>query len=368
MKLQRVRAMARKEWWHLIRDPRGLAMIILMPVMLLFLFGYAIRLDIVNAPIGIYQENQDAESNELVQRFDASNAFKVQNIYRSKAQLKAAIQQGEIWAGLIIPHDYARQLYQKEAKLQLLIDGVDANTARIVRNYAIGLVNNYIQEKLGVDPPIKIEDRVWFNETIDSRYAIIPGLIALIMAVIGALMTSLTVAREMEQGNIVMLRTTPLSRGEFLLGKLLPYFLIGMGDLILAVSVSHFIFDVPFRGSFFELALVGGLFLLVVMVQGSLISIVAGNQLLASQMAMLSTFLPSFLLSGFIFAIENMPNVLQYLTLIVPARYMVLLSKGIFLKGVSITVLWLDILILTVLLVLLTRIMLHKAKKLGLLQ
>lgn len=365
--MQRVSAMARKEWWHLFRDPRGLAMIILMPVMLLFLFGYAIRLDIVNAPIGVLQQSHDAKANEIVHRFEASRAFEIKHYYSSKESLREAIQSGEIWAGLVIPEDYTRQLSQQQADIQLLIDGVDANTARIVRNYAIGLVNTYALEMLNGDPPIRIEDRVWFNESIDSRFAIIPGLIALIMAVVGALMTSLTVAREMEQGNLVMLRTTPLRRSEFLLGKLLPYFFIGMADLCLAVTVSYFIFDVPFRGEFYQLALAGGLFLLVVMVQGALISIVAGNQLLASQMAMISTFLPSFLLSGFIFAIENMPTVLQYLTIVVPARYLVVLSKGVFLKGVSLTVLWLDVMVLCILLLVLTRVMLHKAKKLGLL-
>ena len=368
MNLQRIRAMARKEWWHLLRDPRGLGLILLMPVMLLFLFGYAIRLDIQDAPIGVLQEAHDAQANALVAQFAASRSFRIVAYYPDRAALGTALQDGEIWAGLVVPHDYARRLAHGDAQLQLLLDGVDANTARMLRNYALALVRGYALSLNDHDPPLQIDERVWFNQGVESRIAIIPGLIALIMAVIGALMTSLTVAREMEQGNLVMLRTTPLQRGEFLLGKLLPYFVIGMGDLLLAVAVAVWAFDVPLRGSLWQLSLVSGLFLLVVMVQGALISIVAGNQLLASQMAMISTFLPAFLLSGFIFAIDNMPVVLQYLTMIVPARYLVVLSKAMFLKGVGLTLLWGQAAILLLVLLVLVRVMLTKANKLGLLK
>ena len=187
------------------------------------------------------------------------------------------------------------------------------------------------------------------------------------MAVIGALMTSLTVAKEIELGNLVMLRTTPLTRSEFLAGKLIPYFFIGMFDLLIAVAAAVFIFDVPLRGSIVELTLVSALFLLVVMLQGMLISIIAGQQVLASQMALVSTFLPAFLLSGFIFAIENMPVALQYLTYLVPARYYVALSKSIFLKGISPIVLWTEVIALAAIALLLSRLVLLRAKKLGLL-
>ena len=208
---------------------------------------------------------------------------------------------------------------------------------------------------------------MWFNEARESRVAIVPGVIAIVMAVIGALMTSLTIAREMEQGNLVMLRTTPLTRGEFLLGKLSPYFFIGMADLLVASSAAVFIFNVPLRGSIPELVLISSLFLLVVMVQGALISIIAGNQLLASQMSLVSTFLPAFLLSGFVFAIENMPVALQYITMIVPARYYVALAKLIFLKGVSPLVVWTEVATLLAILGVLASVAYIKSKKLGLL-
>jgi ABC-2 type transport system permease protein len=367
MKLQHVRAMARKEWWHLMRDPRSLALILLMPLMLLFLFGYAVRLDINEAPIGVLQETADAQSNDIVARFDASHAFRVAARFRDRRALRTALQTGMIWAALVVPHDYARQLQRGDALLQLLLDGVDANTARLLRNYASVLVNDYALSLSGRTPLIRIEDRSWFNEARESRLAIVPGVIAIVMAVIGALMTSLTIAREMEYGNLVMLRTTPLTRGEFLVGKLFPYVIIGMADLLLAVGAAVYVFDVPLRGSLAALSLVSVLFILVVMLQGALISMVAGNQMLASQMSLVSTFLPAFLLSGFIFAIDNMPVALQYLTYIVPARYYVALSKLIFLKGVSPLLVWTEVVALFTMSLLFMRIAFMRSRRLGLL-
>ncbi|WP_455202435.1 ABC transporter permease [Kaarinaea lacus] len=366
MRMQHIRAMARKEWWHLFRDPRSLALILLMPTMLLFLFGYAIRLDITEAPIGVFQESRDGLANELAAHLDASHAFQVTHYFINRDQLRDAIQQGDVWGVIVIPASFSRAMLNHDAQLQLITDGVDANTARLIRNYTQALINDYLIQN-GMQPPIQLEDRTWFNEARESRLAIVPGVIAIVMAVIGALMTSLTIAREMEQGNLVMLRTTALTRGEFLVGKLFPYFLIGMADLAVATLAAVYVFDVPLRGSLFELVLVASLFLLVVMLQGALISIAAGNQMLASQMSMVSTFLPAFLLSGFVFAIENMPTVLQYITYIVPARYFVTLSKLIFLKGVSPFVLWSEVLILSIILALLARITFVRVKKLGLL-
>jgi len=367
MRMQHVRAMARKEWWHLFRDPRSLAMILLMPTMLLFLFGYAIRLDITEAPIGVLQESRDALTDDLASHLDASRAFQVTHIFKSRPQLREAIQRGDVWGAIVIPASFTRDMLNGDATLQLITDGVDANTARLIRNYTQAMVNDYLIHN-GLQPPIQLEDRTWFNEAKESRIAIVPGVIAIVMAVIGALMTSLTIAREMEQGNLVMLRTTALTRGEFLVGKLFPYFFIGLADLAVAVLAAVYVFDVPLRGSVLELVLISSLFLLVVMLQGALISIAAGNQMLASQMSMVSTFLPAFLLSGFVFAIENMPTVLQYITYIVPARYFVSLSKLIFLKGVSPFVLWTEVLALTIMLLVLARVTYVRVKKLGLLQ
>jgi ABC-2 type transport system permease protein len=364
--LQHVRAMARKETWHLMRDPRSLALILLMPTMLLFLFGYAIRLDITEAPIGVLQEAPDAVSTDLAARLDASHAFHVTAPFTERRALRRALQEGRIWAAVVIPRTFAADLREGHARLQLLLDGVDANSARLVRGYTLALVSDYARS-LGHDPPLLIEDRTWFNQARESRVAIIPGVIAVVMAVIGALMTSLTIAREMESSNLVMLRTAPLTRAEFLVGKLAPYFVIGMADFLVATLTAVFVFDVPLRGSVPELTLVSALFLLCVMLQGAIISVTAGNQMLAAQMSLISTFLPAFLLSGFIYAIENMPTALQYITVVVPARYYVALARVIFLKGISPFVLWTEVLALAVMCLFLARVALARSRKLGLL-
>jgi ABC-2 type transport system permease protein len=366
MRLQHVRAVARKEWWHLLRDPRSLALILLMPSMLLFLFGYALRLDITNLPLGVLQESPDATSNAIVAHFDASAAFEVVTRYTDRRQLEADLQHGAVAAALVLPRELNRDIAAGRGAMQLLLDGVDANSARLAQNYANAIVADYLQQELGLRLPIEIRDRSWFNETRESRLAIVPGVIAVVMAVIGALMTSLTIAREIEAGNLVMLRTTALRKNEFLLGKMLPYFVIGMADLAVAALSAVYLFDVPLRGSVIGLVLVSALFLVVVMLQGALLSIVAGGQMLAAQMSLVSTFLPAFLLSGFVFAIENMPQALQYVTVIVPARYYVALSKLIFLKGVTPLLLWTEVAALVAILLLLLRVVTLKARRLGL--
>ncbi len=365
MNRQHVYAMARKEWRQLLRDWRSLALILLMPSMLLFLFGYAIRLDISHAPIAIVQESRDGAANALAARFAGSQAFHVVLRASDRRTAENALHAGAVWAVLIIPADFAAALHSGQAVAQWLADGVDANSARLLRNYALAVIDQYARDQ-GYTPALRLEERTRFNETHESRLAIIPGVIAIVMAVIGALMTSLIIAREVELGNLVMLRTTPLNSREFLLGKLLPYFCIGMAELVVALAVAVYVFDVPLRGSVCWLALLSALFLAVVMLQGALLSTLAGNQLLASQLALISTFLPAFLLSGFIFPIANMPAALRYLTLLVPARYYVSLSRVIFLKGMSPLALWSEGAILMVMLLALLRLTLWQIRKLGL--
>jgi ABC-2 type transport system permease protein len=366
MRWRNVRAMARKETRHLLRDARSLALMFLMPTIMLFLYGYAIRLDIMEAPIGILQESADVASDDLAARFAASRAFDVVAHYRDRHELAASIQNGRVWAAVVIPHDFAGDLRRGQASVQLILDGTDANTARIVRNYALALVDAYALSLSGAAPAVRVDSRTWFNESNESRYAIVPGVIVLVMSVVGALMTALTIAREVELGNIVMLRTTPLSRGEFLAGKLIPYFFVGMIDVLCAVAAAVLVFDIPLRGSVGAIASVSALFLLVVMCQGAFISLVAGSQMLSSQLVQITTFMPAFLLSGAIYAIGNMPLWLQYATLIFPARYFVALSKGIFLKGVSPLALWPAVAALALLLLALGSLLYRRAGRLGL--
>lgn len=365
MNLRRVFTVAAKEVRHLLRDPRSLALMFLLPAMMLFIYGYGIRLDLRSAPLGVLQESQDADSRELAAHFSASPAFDTRR-YASRQALRDAVDRREVWAAVVIPRDYAQDLRAGRATVQLLLDGMDANTARLLRNEVMQLVSDLANARSRPSAMVTVEMRTWFNETSESRYAIVPGVIVMVMGVVGTLMTALTIAREMESGNMVLLRTTPLARGEFLAGKLLPYFVVGMVDVAGCVLAAAFIFDVPVRGSLLQLAGVSALFLLVVMAQGALISLNAGNQVLAAQMVQVTTFLPAFLLSGAVYAIANMPEAVQVATFIVPARYFVTLSKAIFIKGTTVGILWVNVGALTLQLAVLTFAFLRRGRVLGL--
>lgn len=366
MKLRNVLAIARKEVRHLVRDMRSLALMFLLPTMMLFIYGYAIRLDITHAPVGILLEEHDASARDIAALFEGSPAFRVVRHFPDRPAVHQALMKRDVWAALVIPAGFAADLRDGHARIQLILDGMDSNSGRIVRNAVLQVVNDRAMTIRRPPGMIQVEMRTWFNESSESRYSIVPGVIVMVMGVVGTLMTALTISREMESGNVVLLRTTPLSRGEFLLGKLLPYFAVGMIDVFGCVLAALFIFDVPLRGSLLELAGVSALFLSVVMAQGALISLIAGSQILAAQLVQVTTFLPAFLLSGVIYAIANMPEVVQGVTLIVPARYFVTLSKAIFLKGTTVGVLWINIAALGIELAILAGLMLRRSRVLGL--
>jgi ABC-2 type transport system permease protein len=362
----RVLAMARKEVRHLLRDARSLALMFLLPAMMLLIYGYGIRLDLRHAPIALLQESDDAASRELAAHFAHSPAFALARVLHDRRELRDAVGGGAVWAAVVIPSTFARDLREGHASVQLVLDGTDANTARLLRNQVLQLVNDQALALRRPPAMVTVETRTWFNEANESRYAIVPGVIVMVMGVIGSLMTALTIAREMESGNVVLLRTTPLSRGEFLAGKLLPYFVVGMLDVLGCVAAAVFMFDVPLRGSLAELAAASALFLLVVMAQGALISLASGNQVLAAQLVQVTTFLPAFLLSGAIYAIANMPEAVQLATVAVPARWFVTLCKAIFLKGTTLAVLWIAVAALAVQLAVLTVAFLRTGRVLGL--
>ncbi len=366
MKARNVFAMARKEVRHLVRDARSLALMFLLPAMMLFIYGYAIRLDITEAPIGLLVEAHDGAARELASHFEGSRAFSVVRRFSDRAELRDAVVSHEVWAAIVIPVDFDRQAGRGSASVQLILDGMDANTARLMRNYVMQVVNASAQGGGVPAGTVDVAYRTWFNEANESRYAIVPGVIVMVMGVVGALMTALTIAREMESGNLVMLRTTPLTRLEFLLGKLLPYFVVGMIDVLGCAAAAVLIFDVPLRGSVIELAAASGLFMLVVMTQGALISLIAGSQLMASQLVQVVTFLPAFLLSGVIYAIANMPAAVQAITYLVPARYYVAIVKALFLKGATLATLWSDCAALGVMLAVLGWMLAQRADRLWL--
>ena len=334
----RLAALVRKELIHIRRDPRSLAMSFAMPLLLLVLFGYAITMDIQNLDIAVYDQDRSSASRDYVERFRASGYFTVVAAVQSHREARQLIDSGQAHLALVIPQHFARDLESRTAsQVQLIADGADANTATVGLGYAEAITNRFSEDRLGAPARLAVDHRlrVWYNPELKSRWFIIPGLIAVIMTVITALLTSLTVAREWEQGTMEQLIATPVQPVELFLGKMAPYFAIGMADVLLAVAMGVWVFDVPLRGSFAFLLGVSALFLIGGLSLGILISTVAKSQLVASQIAMVATFLPAFLLSGFLYSIDNMPRALQVVTHVIQARYYVEVLKNIFLKASS---------------------------------
>jgi ABC-2 type transport system permease protein len=351
MNMRRIRAVSRKEYLHIARDARSLAMGIAIPVMLLLLFGYALTLDVDDVRLMVLDRSRTPVSRDLVARFDASRYFTVAGHAASYGDIERAIDRGDALVGLVIPSNFASHAGRGErVPLQLLVDGSDANTAAIAIGYAEGVVGTLSREvaireirRAGGTKSagaIDLRSRVWFNADMESKNYIVPGLTAVIMMVIAALLTSLTIAREWESGTMEQLISTPLRGVELIVGKLFPYFTIGMLDVVVAVAMAEWLFRVPLRGNVLQVFATGAIFLIGALSLGLLISIVTKSQLVASQLAMVATFLPAFLLSGFMYDIANMPRVIQAITYAVPARYYVSLLKGIYLKGIGPTILW----------------------------
>jgi ABC-2 type transport system permease protein len=345
MNIMRVKAMARKEFIQIWRDPRSLALAIAIPMLLLVLFGFALTLDVDNVPLAVWDQDQSARSADLIRNFSLSRYFKIVRYCQSYREMEDMVDRGDAMMLLVIPADFSGNIMAgRAAPLQLIADGSDSNTATIALAYGQAIIQRYNQAaaanamaKAGVRPgaALEVRARVWFNPDLKSRNFIIPGLIAVIIMIIAALLTSLTVAREWERGTMEQLIAAPVTTGELILGKFLPYFAIGLFDMLVAVGMAQFVYGIPLRGSFVLLVAMSALFLTGALGLGMLISIVTRNQLLASQMAILTTFLPTFLLSGFAYAIPNMPGSIQVITRFVPARYFIVILKGIYLKGVG---------------------------------
>ncbi len=358
MNARRVRAVARKEFLHVIRDVRSLGMAIALPMLMLFLFGFALTLDVDRVPLVVYDQSRSHASRELVSRFDGSRYFSLERYVADYASLESDIDSRRAVAALVIPYDFASLVESgRPSSLQLLVDASDSNTATLVISYAefvtsaysTDITARYISRITAAVPaaPLDLRPRVWFNTDLESRNYIIPGLIAVIMMVIAALLTSLTVAREWENGTMEQLISTPVLGSELLLGKLIPYFVIGLVDVALAVFMGEFVYDVPLRGSVALLFAAASVFMITALSLGLFISVITKSQLVANQLAMVLTFIPAFLLSGFVYPIANMPRVIQFVTLLIPARYFVALLKGIYLKGVGLEVLAFDAVLLT---------------------
>lgn len=337
--------MARKEALHLRRDPRSLALAFLLPLVLIVVFGYAITYDVKNVRIAVLDQDGSAASRLLLQSFESSGYFTVVRRLERYGEVEPVLAEARARIVLVIPPGFGSDVATGRAtRVQVLLDGSDANTAAIAQNYAATIVASFAAREGGdlFAPAVSPVSRVWYNQTLESRNVIVPGLVAVIMSIIAAILTALTIAREWERGTMEQLAATPVHRAEVVLGKLLPYVGIGLFDVALAAALGVTMFQVPFRGSVVLLAALTLLFLLGALGFGIFISAAVKSQVLAMQAAILTTYLPALLLSDFIFPIATMPLPLKLLTHIVPARYYVAVTKGIFLKDVGLAVLWLD--------------------------
>jgi ABC-2 type transport system permease protein len=352
----------RKEFIQILRDPRSLAAAILIPIIMLVLFGYAITFDIRQISLAVLDQDGSFQSREFLRSLTASPIFKANRYLSTHDEIDELLDRGLVRMGLVIPPGFSRALKRGEsAPVQFLVDGTDANFAAVCLGYlnaacyrySLNLSVKYIKRQgLGylarTFPPISARARIWFNQTLRSENFIVPGIIAVILMMLAAQITSLSVAREYERGTIEQLIVSPIRSSELIIGKILPYICIGFCQVGLVTLVGTLHFGVPFRGSLLLFAILTGIFLIGAMGIGMFFSILTKSQQVAMQISMLSTMLPALLLSGFIFPIESMPKVLQAITYLVPARYFLVILRGIFLKGSGISFFWPEVLWLSV--------------------
>lgn len=336
--LMRLKGLIRKEFLQIVRDPSSIAIAFVMPLFLLLLFGYGVSLDADHLPVALVAEEPSADTADFFASLAGSHYFAPLTM-TTQAEAEEALRQGKVNAIVHLGANFAERLRRPDgAPIQLIVNGVDANTARLTQGYVEGAWGNWLARRAtargqALATPVQLEQRIWFNPEVKSRNFLVPGLVAIIMTLIGTLLTALVMAREWERGTLEALLVTPASMTEVLLGKLIAYFVLGTGGMLLTVGLAVFLFEVPLRGSFWVLWAAASLFLLAALGMGLTISSLARNQFVAGQIAIIGTFLPAFLLSGFLFDIDSMPAVVQTLTHLIVARYFVAIVQTLFLAG-----------------------------------
>jgi drug efflux transport system permease protein len=337
-RLRRFAALVRKESYQIVRDPSSILIALVLPLILLFLFGYGVSLDATRTKIGLVIEAPTPAARNLAASFQASRYFDVR-LGRDRRQFADDLVRGRIKGIVVIPATFAADQMRRggDAAVQVIVDGSDPNTASFVQNDAQGVLASWAsveQAGKGATPTaIDIQQRFWFNPQLTSRFFLVPGSIAIVMTLVGTLLTALVIAREWERGTMEAMMATPVTAGELLAGKVVPYFVLALMSMTLCVLIAVFVFGVPFRGSIFALYALSASFLVPALGQGMLISAVTKNQFLASQLALISAFMPAFLLSGFLFEISSMPRIIQWISVIVPARYLIPSLQTVFLAG-----------------------------------
>ena len=365
MRFIRLKAIVRKEFYHLIRDYRSLYLAFAIPLLLIILFGYALSLDVDHVETVFVDYDKSELSRDFIRKFGASTYF---HVSQGLSQTKDAIDyldHDRTKVAIVIPPNFMKSIRaDRETPLQIIIDGSDPTFGNIIRGYIISFTEQYNQKMLlsflnrqgreEIKPPVDGRIRIWFNEDLESRNFIIPGIIAIIIMIVGAILTSLIIAREYEGGTMETIKSMPVRAGELLLGKVIPYFFIGLTNVLIAILLGQLLFGIVMKGNFWLMIVSASLYLSVALSLGMLISIVTKSQLMANQIAILTTYLPSLLLSNFVFPVINMPKFLQMLTLVVPATYFIDILSGIYLRNVGFAYLWPSMLVLALMFTALT--------------
>lgn len=377
MKFIRLKAIIRKEFYHLIRDYRSLYLAFAIPLILIILFGYALSLDVNNVETIFVDYDQSELSRDFIRKLDSSSYFHVAGeLPRTKDAIEY-LDHDRAKLVIVIPPDFMKSIgADRETPMQIIIDGSDPTFGSIVRGYITSFTEQYNQKLLleflnrqgqeKINPPVDGRVRIWFNEDLESRNFILPGIIAVIIMIVGALLTSLIIAREYENGTMETIKSMPVRAGELLLGKALPYFFIGLANVLIAILLGQLLFGIVMKGNFWLMLASASLYLCVALSLGLWISNLTKSQLMANQIAILTTYLPSLLLSNFVFPVINMPEFLQILTLVVPARYFIDILSGIYLRNLGFAYLWPSMLVLFVMFVVLTFFNYRLLKKEGL--
>ena len=376
MNLVRIKATARKEFYHLIRDFRSLYLAFIIPLLLIFLFGYALSLDVDNIKTVVVDYDKTCLSRDFIRKLGASSYFKIVKQLPNTRAVTEYLDHGWTTMAVIIPPDWTAGIKaNRESPIQILFDGSDPNCAGISRGYIMAFIEEYNRHSLldflnrkgmeKVNPPVEGRIRVWFNEDLESCNFIVPGIIAIIIMIVGAMLTSLVIAREYENGTMETVRSLPLRGSEFLAGKAIPYFFIGLIDVLVAVFMGQVLFGVVIKSSFWLMVFASSIYLFVALSLGLLISVVTKSQLVANQLAVLITYLPSLLLSDFVFPIVNMPKVLQLVTYFVPATYYIDILNGLYLRNLGLAYLWPSYVVLAAMFVILTFMNILVLKKEG---
>jgi len=371
-----IKAIARKEFYHLMRDFRSMYLAFAIPLLLILMFGYALSLDVDSVRAVVVDHDKTELSRDFIRKLNASSYFEIIHHLNDSLSAVRYLDRGFTTMAIVIPPGWTKDLKaDRKASLQVLLDGSDPNYAGISRGYITAFVESYNRDRLlsflnrkgmeQIQAPVDGRIRVWFNEDLDSQNFIVPGIIAIIIMMVGALLTSLVIAREYENGTMETIRSLPVSGGEFLLGKAIPYFLITLTDVLVAVFMGQVLFGVMMKSSFWLMVLASTIYISVTLNLGLLISIATKSQLVANQMAILITFLPSFLLSNFVFPVGNMPKIFQILTYIIPATYFIDILNGIYLRGLGLAHLWPSYLVLVGMLIAMSNIGFALLKKEG---